>query len=858
MARRSGFLVAGLVLALLFAAPAQAKIIFVDDSNTSGTQDGTEAHPYVSIRSAITKAAANDDISVASGTYLEWILMKSGIDVVCQAPPTCVINATGTGRSAVIFDNLAVGPRLEGFTITGGSGFLLGETAGGAPIRSGGGIYVSRAAAQIIGNVVEGNTLTEGAVRGGGIAISGRNQTPQIIGNVIRDNVALSTTNPSDSLGGGIYISIRESAVVISDNTIESNTSYEGGGIYWQNISEATVSILRNIVQGNVARRGAGIETRDVGGSTTIASNVIVGNGSQEGTIDCDDGSSARAPNKPEICGDGIDNDCNAATPDIFDGDGDSFPCGPDCNDQNAAVKPGALEICSDGLDNNCDGLTDGQDAVACGCPDADGDGYRCADCLDSNALVNPGRPELCNNGLNDDCNAGTPDVVDADGDGYNCALDCNDTNPAVRPGVTEVHCDGLDNDCASGTPDVVDADLDLWLCTVDCNDNNVTINPDQVELCNDGLDNNCDGHIDGADSECLCANPVDVDADGWRCLDCDDSQFFVNPGRSEICNDGLNNDCDPTTPDVYDGDGDGALCNVDCQDFDPLIRPGAPEKCNDVVDNDCDGFTDLADTDCSCADADLDGFRCLDCNDANPQIYPGRAEICNNGVNDDCNGATPDVSDLDADGVNCITDCNDTNAAVKPSAAENCADRIDNDCDGAIDVPYPEEILIDFGSSVTYRGNTADPGIGMTWTAFGFNDSTWLNGLYGVGFELGGGGANDLIASEVPNGSSSAYTRARFDVIDPAGVNELKLGADWDDGYVVWLNGIEIYRSPQMPGGALAWNTNPAQHESSNGQVPSFGTLINVSGAGIPALKKGLNVLAVGVWNWAARPRPT
>jgi hypothetical protein len=48
-----------------------------------------------------------------------------------------------------------------------------------------------------------------------------------------------------------------------------------------------------------------------------------------------------------------------------------------------------------------------------------------------------------------------------------------------------------------------------------------------------------------------------------------------------------------------YDNDHDGFDETADCNDDDPTVYPGAPEICNDGVDNDCDGKPDAADPEC-------------------------------------------------------------------------------------------------------------------------------------------------------------------------------------------------------------------------------------------------------------------
>ena len=152
-----------------------------------------------------------------------------------------------------------------------------------------------------------------------------------------------------------------------------------------------------------------------------------------------------------------------------------------DCDDSDRTVNPSAREICGDGVDNNCDGLTDSEDPSARAVrwyTDADGDGYgdpaaywgeACddpgglsvdpTDCDDTDASINPGVVEVWYDGIDADC-AGDDDY-DADADGYQSDAfggeDCEDADSDVYPDHVDVCGDGIDSDCDGIDPCAVD-----------------------------------------------------------------------------------------------------------------------------------------------------------------------------------------------------------------------------------------------------------------------------------------------------------------------------------------------------------------------------------------------------------------
>ncbi|MDH5603204.1 MAG: CotH kinase family protein [Cyclobacteriaceae bacterium] len=86
-----------------------------------------------------------------------------------------------------------------------------------------------------------------------------------------------------------------------------------------------------------------------------------------------------------------------------------------------------------------------------------------------------------------------------------------------------------------------------------------------------------------------------------------------------------------------------------------------------------------------------------------------------------------------------------------------------------------------------TYHvGNTAPD---SNWRLQGFDDSGWQRGPGGCGY--GDGDDGTLISATL-----SVYVRYRFAVSDMTLITQAVLHADYDDGFVAYLNGVEIARA--------------------------------------------------------------
>ncbi|MBL7942693.1 MAG: hypothetical protein JNM00_07995, partial [Flavobacteriales bacterium] len=88
--------------------------------------------------------------------------------------------------------------------------------------------------------------------------------------------------------------------------------------------------------------------------------------------------------------------------------------------------------------------------------------------------------------------------MQDADGDGINICSDCDDNNPAI--GIITWYYDGDGDgfgDASNPVVDCVSPGPGWTEVGGDCDDSNADINPDAVEICNNGIDDNCNGQVD-------------------------------------------------------------------------------------------------------------------------------------------------------------------------------------------------------------------------------------------------------------------------------------------------------------------------------------------------------------------------
>ena len=131
-------------------------------------------------------------------------------------------------------------------------------------------------------------------------------------------------------------------------------------------------------------------------------------------------------------------------------------------------------------------------------------------------------------------------------------------------------------------------------------------------------------------------------------------------------------------------------------------------------------------------------------------------------------------------------------------------------------------------------------------WNEQSFDDSNWGLGEGGFGY-----GDND--DGTIVNQALSVYFRTTFNVEDISKISSAIISADYDDGYVAYINGYEIGRSNNLPesGTFVPFNTQTSyDHEASlyNGGIPESILVDSLELNNI--LTNGDNIFAVQLHN--------
>lgn len=140
---------------------------------------------------------------------------------------------------------------------------------------------------------------------------------------------------------------------------------------------------------------------------------------------------------------------------------------------------------------------------------------------------------------------------------------------------------------------------------------------------------------------------------------------------------------------------------------------------------------------------------------------------------------------------------------------------------------------------------------IGQTWrAALGYADSDWMicsGAPGGVGYEQSSGYENlitldvgNLMHEGSSNPNSSCYIRIKFEITNDmlGNINRLNLNVRYDDGFIAWLNGVEVAR--MNTDGVIMWNSVSSGSHDTNGKE-TFNITDNVDN-----LKSGTNLLAI------------
>ena len=590
MKKMPAFVLLFMCLSLLSATAGAQTTWYVDAARPDNSGAGTSwATAEKELQVAIDEAVSGDSVWVKAGTYKPTtgtdrnasFVLKEGVAVYGGFAGTETqlfqrndiynitilsgdllgndVGFTNNGensKNVVTYGAVSNATILDGFTVTKGNSDVHGAGIGGAngspvlnnivfttntSINSGGAAYFDGGSPMLNNCVFDNNVSTAG---GGAVHTFGITSI-KFTNCVFYSNTA--------AYGGGFYINA-SIGVSFINCTFSKNTMTGGAGpvnAYLGYISKSDVSIKNSIIRDATTTPSLFFDL--VRSNFTAYYSLIHGSWAAQASsipspefINVNDGDGPdniwRTPD------DGLRISCSSPAINASD------PSITNTKDVMGITRTGIADIGAyeSGtvwyLDADGDGYYTGSGVTACASPGA---GYKYTgltaggDCDDNNANVAPGAAEVCD-GIDNNCNGQIDEglsqhmyYLDADADGYGNATatitdcsttppigyvtdntDCDDSKASLHPGATEV-CNGVDDDCDGqideGIPTVTyyrDADGDGYgnaaisttSCSqptgyvtnsTDCDDTKSSVHPNATEVCGNGIDDNCNGQTD-------------------------------------------------------------------------------------------------------------------------------------------------------------------------------------------------------------------------------------------------------------------------------------------------------------------------------------------------------------------------
>jgi hypothetical protein len=263
----------GVLVVLMVLAPAGIGVADQDGIAVAGHRNIATVHAgatihvpadYPTIQEAIAAASDGDEIIVAPRTYNEAIdflgkaiHLRSG-----EGPDATTIDAAGLNSSVVQCTN-GEGPDsiLEGFTVTGGTGTVVGNEV------RGGGIYNLGSSPTVLNCIIEENNIGLGTARRGGGMGNFHGSHPAVTNCTFRNNSARD--------GGGMA-NFYGSNPTVTGCIFENNMAgWDGGGMRNRSASPNVTSCT---FIGNTANRWGGGIANSVSSSPVITNCDFLGN----------------------------------------------------------------------------------------------------------------------------------------------------------------------------------------------------------------------------------------------------------------------------------------------------------------------------------------------------------------------------------------------------------------------------------------------------------------------------------------------------------------------------------------------------------------------------------------------------